>query len=75
MITDFIQFTVVFLNSILTLQVKNKKLNQTFFKDLPIYFRESMSRGGADGGRENPQVDSPLSQEPHTGLDLRTLRS
>jgi len=31
--------------------------------------------GGAEGEREKERSDSPLSAEPHTGLDLTTLRS
>ena len=30
---------------------------------------------GRDRGKENPEADFLLSAEPHTGLDLRTLRS
>ena len=34
--------------------------------------RGNTSRGS---GRENPEADSPLSTEPHMGLDPRTPRS
>ena len=53
-----------------------------FFKIRFIYLRER-ARGRARGGggenrvrgRENISRDSPLSTEPHTGLELMTLRS
>jgi len=54
------------------------KTDSLGFKDLFIYFRErkrTRAGGGAEGERENPQADSRLIVEPHTGLNPRTLRS
>jgi len=42
-----------------------------FFKDLFILEKESAWVGGEAEG-ENLQVDSPLSTEPVSGLDLTT---
>lgn len=39
-----------------------------FFLPLNLFERERMSKGGAEV--EKLQADSPLSVEPHTGLDL-----
>ena len=44
-------------------------------KDLSIHFRErEQVGGGAEGEREKPKADSPLSTEPEVGLSPRTLR-
>ena len=51
------------------------KCKVSFFKDLFVYFWETVSRGrGRRRGRENLQADSLLSTDPDAGLYLRIPR-
>ena len=54
--------------------VHSRKCKSPFFFLRLIYFRHRVSRG-KQVGRVEGQVDSTLSMEPDTGIDLRTLRS
>jgi len=47
----------------------------SFFKILFIYLTEREREGAQVGGGEEGEAGSPLSREPDTGLDSRTLGS